>query len=252
MFTDGNGGANDDWLISPGIILTGNERLKYQYRVQSSGEPNDFELLLSTTGVAPADFTTTLIATTSYNNTTYIQETVDLSAYTGTVYVAWHVPAAGLDGWRLYIDEVNFEAIPSCLAPTGLLTSNITNASIDLTWTDVAASGSSNIEYGVTGFTQGTGTVITGTTNTTENITGLIENTTYDFYVQSDCGGGDLSTWVGPITMSTLCNAFAIPFQEGFNSLSTTEGCWTINNVNADADVSCPEIAIQLNYSCNG
>lgn len=113
IYTDFNTGVNNDWLISPTITLTGNQRLKFHYRVQSATEPNDFELLLSTTGNTPASFTNTLIANTSYSNVTYVEQIVDLSAYTGDVNIAWHVPNGGLDGWRLYIDNVIVEDTPT-------------------------------------------------------------------------------------------------------------------------------------------
>jgi hypothetical protein len=117
MYTDFNNGNNDDWLISPNLTLTGNEVLNFYYRVQSAFEPNDFQVLLSTTGTNPADFTDTLMFLASYDNITYQDTTVDLSAYTGDVYIAWHVPPGGLDGWRLYIDQV---CIDVCTPPAGI------------------------------------------------------------------------------------------------------------------------------------
>jgi hypothetical protein len=117
IYTDFNGGNNDDWLISPNLTLTGNEVLNFFYRVQSAFEPNDFQVLLSTTGTNPADFTDTLMFLASYDNTTYQDTTVDLTAYTGDVYIAWHVPPGGLDGWRLYIDQV---CIDVCTPPAGI------------------------------------------------------------------------------------------------------------------------------------
>nr|WP_299206662.1 choice-of-anchor J domain-containing protein [uncultured Brumimicrobium sp.] len=112
--TDFNSGANDDYLITPGLVLTGNEFMKFHYRVQSASEPNDFQVLLSTTGTEPADFTDTLMHLASYSNTTYMDTTVDLTMFNGTVYVAFHVPPGGLDGYRLYIDDVCFgECIPT-------------------------------------------------------------------------------------------------------------------------------------------
>ena len=116
LYTDFNGGNNDDWLITPQITLTGNEIMNFFYRVESSGEPNDFQVLLSTTGVDPLDFQDTLMFLASYNNTTYQDSTIDLSAYTGDVYIAFHVPAGGLDGWRLYIDDVCFDV---CIPTAG-------------------------------------------------------------------------------------------------------------------------------------
>src|SRR5690606_13515567 len=32
------------------------------------------------------------------------------------------------------------------------------------------------------------------------------------------------------------CSPFTVPFQEGFNSNSTTESCWTVLNLNNDTD----------------
>ena len=106
LYTDFNAGNNDDWLITPGLMLTNNEIMSFNYRVQSAGEPNDFEVLLSTTGTNPADFTNTLMSLNSYNNIVYQDTAINLSAYSGTCYIAFHVPSGGLDGWRLYIDQV--------------------------------------------------------------------------------------------------------------------------------------------------
>jgi hypothetical protein len=104
--TNGNGGANDDWLISPMLTLTNNEILNFHYRVQSAAEPNDFRVMLSTTGMDPADFTVELMALTSFSNITYLDSAIDLTAFSGDCYIAFHIPSAGFDGNVLYIDEV--------------------------------------------------------------------------------------------------------------------------------------------------
>jgi hypothetical protein len=237
IYTDFNGGANDDWLISPTITLTGNQRLKFHYRVQSATEPNDFELLLSTTGNTPASFTNTLIASTSYSNITYVEQVVDLSAYTGDVNIAWHVPAAGLDGWRLYIDNVIVEDIPSCVEPNTILASNVTSSTVDLSWTDGSGGAQPNYEYAIqapgTGIPAGAGAQVTGVTIVGEgfdvNGNPLAANTTYEVYVRSDCGGGDFSPWIGPITFTTLCNTFVAPYTEGFENGGTIPSCWNMS-----------------------
>lgn len=117
IYTDGGNGTNDDWLITPKITLNGNQRLLFKYKVQSSTEPNDFRIMLSTTGKAPADFTTTLMPLTAFSNTTAETRVISLSGISGDVYIGYHVPAGGLDGWRLYIDDVTVEDIP-VVAPT--------------------------------------------------------------------------------------------------------------------------------------
>ncbi len=154
FYSDGNAGVNDDWLITPKIRLTANQRLRFQSRVQSATEPNDFEVLLSTTGNAPADFTNTLIANTSYSNITYNQLQASLAAYTGDVYIAFHIPANGLDGWRLYIDDVIVEDIPAIAPPCVAIISpvnlaeNVANATI--TWNAQLDATSYKISVGTT------------------------------------------------------------------------------------------------------
>src|SRR5699024_918676 len=106
--TDLNSGNNDDYLVTPPIILTGQESMRFYYKVASSGEPNDFEVLLSTTGSSTSDFTDTLMANHAYSNDTYKDTVIDLTGYADTVYIAFHVPQGGLDGWELYIDDVCF------------------------------------------------------------------------------------------------------------------------------------------------
>ena len=113
--TDFNAGANDDWLISPQLVLTGSELLSFNYRVISEFEPNDLKVKISTTGNAPADFTTTLLSLDSIANTVYADTSVNLSAYTGSVYIAFHIPPGGLDGWILYLDQI---CVGSCSSST--------------------------------------------------------------------------------------------------------------------------------------
>ena len=198
IYTDFNFGANDDWLISPGLVLTGNERLRYQMRVQSSFEPNDFEVLLSSNGVNPSDFTNVLVTLAEYDNTEYIEYTVDLSNYSGTSYIAFHVPANGLDGWRIYMDNFIVETIPSCVAPIDLdaTATSFTEATLSWTGNESAQSYEVVVQEPGSGFPTNPGTILT---DTTLQLSDLIPNTSYEFYVRADCGDQDgQSIWAGP------------------------------------------------------
>jgi len=90
----------------------------------------------------------------------------------------------------------------SCSSPTNLSTFNITDTTIDLSWTAGGNEIIWNIEYGPSGFSLGMGTTLTGITSKPFTITGLSELTTYDFYVQADCSG-TISAWNGPSTNTT-------------------------------------------------
>jgi hypothetical protein len=114
FYSDGNNGANDDYLISPALVLTGIEAMKFSYAVQSANEPNDLQVLLSTTGSNIADFTDTIMHLTQFSNTDYMDTVLDLTAFTGQVYIALHIPPGGLDGWNLFVDDLCFgECIPT-------------------------------------------------------------------------------------------------------------------------------------------
>lgn len=91
----------------------------------------------------------------------------------------------------------------NCLAPPNITIDNITNATADINWGVIDSADAYIIEYGIAGFVLGTGTTMT-TTNTTLPLTGLMQNTTYEFYIQSDCGNGEFSNNAGPFTFTTL------------------------------------------------
>jgi hypothetical protein len=130
----------------------------------------------------------------------------------------------------LYIDDVIWEAIPSCPEPNLLVSSMITNATANLGWTETATATQWEIEYGITGFTQGAGVIVSATTNPFI-LTGLLSNTTYGFYVRSVCNTSNSSVWTGPSTFKTQCDDVT-EFSENFDSYATGSAnpladCWT-------------------------
>ncbi|MGB0916956.1 MAG: hypothetical protein ACPGU4_05145 [Flavobacteriales bacterium] len=62
------------------------------------------------------------------------------------------------------------------------------------------------IEYGVSGFAQGTGTVETVNNSVFRNGV-FAQGNTYDFYVRANCGGTDWSNWTGPASFYADQNA---------------------------------------------
>ncbi len=112
IYTDYNE-ANDDYLVTPQIELTGNQRLKFWTRAHSAGEPDEISVLLSTTTPTVGAFTNVLMASTPVNYVTYTEYEIDLSAYSGSCYIAFARNAAPADGWYLYVDDVTVEDIPA-------------------------------------------------------------------------------------------------------------------------------------------
>jgi hypothetical protein len=193
LYTDFNSGANNDYLIFPQFNLSGNQRLRFSVRARSSGEPNDYRVVLSTTDNSPASFTTELLALQTVSSTTMTEITpIDLSSYSGNVWIAIQVPSGGADGYYLYIDDITVEAIPSCPGPSGISVGSITVSGASVSW---SGTGTFILEYGATGFTPGTG-ASAGTGGTLINpatsaqvISGLAFSTGYDVYVRQDCTG---------------------------------------------------------------
>ena len=228
MATLGNNGANDDYLITPTLALTGGQQLRFSYKSQSSSLSNDLEVLLSTTGIGVSNFVDTLMPLEIFTNTIYTEKFIDLSAYIGNVNIAFHVPNGGSDGWRLYIDSVEIEPATYCFSPTNLTVTNSTNTSVNLAWTSTATTW--DIELGIAGFNPtGTATTASTTTNPT-NVAGLTDDTSYDFYVRADCGA-DSSTWAGPFNFSTI----TVGINKAANKLglsiypNPTNGIFTLN-----------------------
>ncbi len=90
----------------------------------------------------------------------------------------------------------------TCNPPTHEAAMNITDTSADLIWSAGGNETAWNIEYGITGFTQGQGTTLSVNTNP-YTLTGLTANTTYDWYIRANCSAGVSSSWVGPFTFTT-------------------------------------------------
>lgn len=111
--TDVNAGNNDDYYIMPQMTLTGNEYLHYYYN--TSGSQTNYQIVLSTTGRDPADFTNVVFADTVSNNS-YTDVSVGLADYTGDVYIAFYIPPNALDGGILLIDDVCIEACTAITA----------------------------------------------------------------------------------------------------------------------------------------
>ena len=116
---------------------------------------------------------------------------------------------------------------PSCPATANLDAWNIMASSATIGWDSVGTN--YLVEYGVSGFLLGAGNVGTYMADSL-NLSGLMPNTSYDFYVANFCGIGDTSIWVGPFTFTTPCSAIMAPFTESFDA-SATPQCWSQSTV---------------------
>ena len=186
------------------------------------------------------------------------------------LYSAGPNPPAGL----VYEAPATCPTCPAAAPAVNFTAQSITDTTANLVWAAVGASSSYIIEYGPTGFPQGAGLMVTSLVNV-KQLTGLNPCVTYDAYVTVDCGNGDLSTTVGPLTFTTT---YSIPpgapgdtctysldlmdtFGDGWNGSilnithNGTTTPYTLNNINDDGSQATFELPfisnlpVVLNYS---
>lgn len=168
------------------------------------------------------------IQTTSVNNE-YI---VDFSGYTGTDGFIALKNASDISFSSIFIDDIRWELAPLCDDVTNITINEVTPNTGNITWTPNGGETEWNIVYGSPTDSDPNlllSTIQTLTTTPTATILGLSENTTYNVWVRSVCGGVDgIGAWIGPKTLSTTCAGVAT-LQENFDT--TLEGslptCWT-------------------------
>lgn len=91
----------------------------------------------------------------------------------------------------------------SCLPPTNLTVTNIGTSNATLDWTSTGTN--FEVEYGLQGFTVGTGMFQQSGTHPI-GIINLTSGTTYDFYVRDNCSNSQAvkSAWAGPKSFTTV------------------------------------------------
>ena len=136
--------AHDDYLITPQFqVQSGvSDQLTIEARNQSTFYPESFDVLVSTTGTAPADFSNAL-ATGVVPPTSNQAYTYDLSAYAGqNVYVAFY--SSTTDQYILWMDNFLIDALPSCQDVTALSATATSETSVEVTFTDPNATAAAN------------------------------------------------------------------------------------------------------------
>ena len=141
------------------------------------------------------------------------------------------------DTWAWYwaIDNVVVSSV-DCLEPQQLNVDVLGAVTATVSWN--SGSGTSNLAYGPTGFDPddiaGTGGTLVDPADSPYEITGLDPETTYDFYVQDDCGANGMSAWAGPYTFTTT---IACPAPQFFNFSNPTSTSIEVNFGQNDGDV---------------
>ncbi|WP_170266295.1 PKD domain-containing protein [Phaeocystidibacter luteus] len=124
------------------------------------------------------------------------------------------------------LDDVSVREAPPCPRPNPFTLSSVTSTSATFAFTSGGTS-PWQIEYGTPGFTPGSGTLVTVTTNPA-TITGLTPQTSYDFYIRDTCGTFGVSQWTGPVPVTTDCAPTSAPYVENFDGSTWSPGTFGV------------------------
>lgn len=236
--------SKEEWLISPSFDLTGgNYELEYEVALtdwnnsnipEGDGMGSDDEVLLLITLDNGATWQTLV----TYNQSSYPSHTgdleiVDLSMYAGNVvkFAFWASEGSANDpeDYDFFVNSFEVRTPLLCsMSGVALGVQNVTTTGADFTWTPKANHTSWNVEV-VTQGSDPSGTPTDVVTGLPYSKTGLQPNTTYEYYVQADCGTDGVSRWAGPYTFTTACEVVMAPYTETFEDMTTPE-CWSVLN----------------------
>ena len=213
----------DDWYISPKFQLTAGTSYDYTFYYNTDGKNGwtKMETKIGSTQLKDSMLTAIGTPVLGPNNMTYQQYRATFTVNTTGFYnIGLHIVAIS-STWYITFDDFMLEESPSCPQPTNLTLNTVSEDTAIISWTETGSATQWEIEYGLGGYTQGSGTII-HTTQNPDTITSLLSGTTYDCYVRARCSTTDSSHWSGPISFTTNCSVItSLPWTEGFESMAT-------------------------------
>jgi|GEM_PF-2598854 len=250
----------DDWVIYMGHTSKTSFTSSSDW-VPFSDLTQVFDGQISNAGAAGTWIEITLDVPFSYNGTDNLVIAVDENSPSWSCTATWLAYSPGQNRSILYYsDGTNPDPVsppssnywtnadlpqvqmfitppPSCFAVTGLNADSISDNFVRVNWNSTSGGTEWEVEYGLAGFVQGSGTTVM-VTDTFANISGLTSGSSYDFYVREICAPGDSSTWSG------LSNVF-IPFPTitsfpYMNDFEADNGNWLVSGTNASWQYGVP------------
>ena len=140
-----------------------------------------------------------------------------------------------------YIDNVRFDLIPGCAAPSDVIADSVGTYGAKIAWNKAGEKYEVAITETKVDPSEANAKVIwqKETTDTFAIATDTLQMlTTYYMYVRTICGVGDTSAWSNARSFTTICpDAYALPFAEDFEKSANTGAsykpdCWTYYYVN--------------------
>ena len=213
MNYEASGGIGTGSIVSPAIDLaSGVDDAELSFWMHAYGaDMGTLEVGIGTSANGPFTTVFTQVGQLQTSGTAPWQNVgVNLAAYLGqTIYVEFkQTHTTGFAG-DMSIDLIEVKACVSCVAPSALSATNLTDSTATLGWTENSPTPATQwqIEYGTPGFTQGMGMGTSIIVNSNPyTLTGLMGAGNYEYYVRAVCSPGDTSGWGGPVAFTTPCS----------------------------------------------
>jgi hypothetical protein len=242
----------NEWFFTKTIDLGngGNYELVFDAAITSNGSSapgamgadDVLKIVISTdNGQSWSDANTllTLDANSGLNNSGS-SITHNISAYSGLVKFGFYLESTTSSGagFDFFLDNIGVRDRGACPVPGLFNYAQIASDSLTLIWGGDTTALSYTVEYGLSGFNQGTGSLLNNITSDSLTINNLQPLTLYDFYVRANCDTGTTSIWLGPLTVLTDCpGVFGVSYFTDFDvnhiGDATLGGamtnCWTAN-----------------------
>ena len=165
------------------------------------------------------------------------KQTVE-GSYVSSSWYGVTAEGASMGGYGSSISQRNFlpkttiNFVPAgtdvCMPVANLTVSNITIDGATLSWTGTASS--------YTIYDLSDTTTVATVSDTSYTFTNLDAMTLYNFGVVANCATDQ--SFMMNVSFTTACAAVTIPFTEDFEAASTTLGCWSASNLDANSGLA--------------
>lgn len=246
------GTAHNDWLITPLINLTGYEKLSFWARraTPTSIEPDEIAIFIS-----DEDIALDTLGMGAYGDMPGFQRIfhqdlstgdwtkyeLNLNQYPGNRYIAF-VRQGNPDGQALRLDDVSIETLPDCAPPHSVVVTDVAPTTVEIDFLPGNLSDNEWYLYYKTSEASVYDSVYVFSTPT--QLASLTANTTYQFYLKTDCGN-ERSEATNSYTFHTPCNFITISFIENFDAFSTGTSaetpCWVRGTNHSTQGYPCVE-----------
>lgn len=207
--------SGDYMLISPQVTELTTDGIQISFGVGgSSGEVVEIGTITDPTDAE----TFTLVSSLTKTTSDYEDVTVNINSGTDNYFAIRHGQESTYNS--LYIDDIEVNQLPSCLAPENpLAVVNHADSTVDLSW-DASPTEDGGYEYtilpsGATPDELDFTSAISESNSASMSLDGAPSSTTFDFYVRTVCGE-EVSAWSDPASFTTppsnddACNAIAL------------------------------------------